>query len=344
MALRTIVVGVVLVSLLQPTQAQKQANVATGDLTFLQPWFNPSEDDRHTLAQRGAVVRSLPASHQQISVIAACAVKISPEAFLAQVRKLGYVKRDRLIAGRFGEPPALDDLAPLSLEQGDIDRLRQCQPGDCALNLADEEMAELQQALAQHPGASVDVQNAYRRVVFERVRRYQSGGLAALPAYHDRSALVQPAAVFSEILQQTPYLKQHIPALLEYLKRYPSIQTPGAASFLHWSKVIMNNKPVVLVAHLTTFRPDPGPGVPTVLLAAKQVYASRYMNGELALWMLFAGDDDRSPNYLVYVHRSHLDELGGTMTAVKRSVIESRIKQETGGALTSLRDQLEGGR
>jgi hypothetical protein len=161
-----------------------------------------------------------------------------------------------------------------------------------------------------------------------------------VPDYHDRGDPVHPSTVFTEILQQTPYLKQHIPSLLDYLERFPPKKTARAESFLHWSKVIMNKKPVVLVADLTTFRPEPGPTAPTVLLAAKQVYASRYMNGELALWMLYARDNGL-PNYLVYVHRSHLDELGGTLNALKRAVFEGAIKDEAAGALVRLRDQLE---
>jgi hypothetical protein len=338
MLARITLIAVALVGLLPSSPPRTQANAATDEFAFLQPWFELNKKDRDTLATRGVVARGLPAARQQVSVIAACAVEISPEAFLGRVRALGSVKRDELVGGRFGEPPKIADLAPLTLDQGDIVRLRRCRPGECALNLADDEMSALQTALSGQPRPSTAVQDAFRRVVLGRVIRYGSHGLTALPDYHDRAVPMQPAAVFSEILQQTPYLKQHIPSLLDYLERFPREQTTAAESFLHWSKVIMNKKPVVLVADLTTFRPEPAPGVPTVLLAAKQVYASRYMNGELALWMLH---ERGSRRYLVYVHRSHLDELGGTFTALKRAVLEGGIKNEAAGALARLRDQLE---
>ena len=99
---------------------------------------------------------------------------------------------------------------------------------------------------------------------------------------------VQPAAVFSAIRQQIPYLKAHLPSVAEYLERFPFTETTGAATSLHWSKMIVNDKPVVVISHLTTFRPEPGPRVPIVLTVAQTVYASRYLNGELTLWMLFA--------------------------------------------------------
>jgi hypothetical protein len=338
MLARITLIGVALVGLFLSAPARTQ--VAADDFAFLRPWFELNKKDRETLAKRGVVARGLSASRQQISVVAACAVDISADAFVGAVRALGNVKRDELVGGRLGEPPTLDDLAPLTLDQGDIDRLRRCQPGECALNLADHEMSALQLALSGQPEPSTAVQDAFRRVVLERVNLYRSHGLTAVPDYHDRGDPVQPAAIFSEILLQTPYLKQHIPSLLEYLGRFPRKETAGAESFLHWSKVIMNEKPVILVADLTIFRPEPGPGVPAVLLAAKQLYASRYMNGELGLWMLYARENG-SPGYLVYVHRSHLDELGGTLNALKRAVLEGGTKDETTGALARLRDQLE---
>jgi hypothetical protein len=328
---RTIAVSLASLSVLQLLQSPRQASAGTDDFAFLRPWFTVEKEDRDTLARGGVVVHALPASSQQIGVAATCAVEISPDALVALVRSLGNVRRGELVAGRFDEPPVIKDLTPLSLDQGDIDRLRLCRPGDCALNLSDQEMSGLQ--------SSVDVQGAFRQVVLDRLLRYHSGGLGALPEYHDRPRPVRPAVVFSEILQQTPYLQAHVPAVAKYLERFPSGEVPVASSF-HWSKVTMNNKPVVMVEHLATFRPDPGQGVPAVLVAGKQVYASRYMNGELTLWMLFARGD-ALPTYLVYVMRSQLDELSGALSGVKRTAFEGRIKEEAAGALAILRDRLE---
>jgi hypothetical protein len=337
--LRIVVVTAAWLSLLMAGPAARQPDSRVDQFAFLQPWFEVTRKDREALTTRGVAARALSASRQQVSVMAVCAVDTSADLFEHRVRAFGKVTLDELVAGRFSEPPALDDLALLSLEQGDIDRLRVCQPGECALNLSNHEMSALQSALTQPPDRSPDAHAAFRQVVLDRVRRYQSGGLGALPEYNDRRDALPPARVFAEMLQQTPYLKQHVPAVLDYLERYPAAPAPGA-SFFHWSKATMNKKPVLLVAHIATFRPAPGPAVPTVLVVAKQVYASRYMNGELEFWMLFARGDG-SPNYLVYVHRSHLDELGGTLDALKRTVFESRIRDEAAGALLMLRNRLE---
>ena len=335
-------VSVGVLGLVGSLQAGRRTLDQTSDFAFLQPWFDVQREERQKLAQRGVVVRGLPADNEQIGIIAVCAVAISPDAFVARVRAPGGLSATESAGGRFDDPPVLENLARLSLDEGDLDRLRRCRPGDCRLNLADQEISAVQRALATPRSASVDVNQVFRRVVLDRVRRYESGGLAALPEYHDRSEPVRPAVVFSEIIGQTPYLKTHVPRVAAYLEGFPAVEQDGAESSLRWSRVMMNQKAVVMVSHLSIFRPEPGPRVPAVLLASKQVYASRYMNGELSLTMLFAGAAGAS-TYLVHVHRSQLDELKGTLSGLKRTLIERRVKEEAAGTLAALRNRLERG-
>ena len=339
--MNVLVLSVGVLSLLGALQAGRQTPDATSDFAFLQPWFEVQRPERQKLAQRGVVVRSLPATDEQIGIIAVCAVSISPDAFVERVRAPGGLDGAESVGGRFGDPPVLENLVQLSLDEGDLDRLRRCRPGDCRLNLSDHEISAVQQAFAATPGAaSAEVNMVFRRVILDRVRRYKSGGLTALPEYHDRSEPVRPAVVFSEIIRQTPYLKTHVPRVAAYLEGGPLVETDGVESSLRWSRVMMNQKAVVMVSHLSIFRPKPEPRVPTVLLAVKQVYASRYMNGELSLTMLFAGAAG-SPAYLVHVDRPQLDELKGTLSGLKRAVIERGVKAEAAKTLAALRNRLE---
>ena len=321
--------------------AEHRASTAN-DFAFLAPWFEVDGKNRETLQRRGVVVHSLPADGRQIAVIAVTPIAISPDTFVERVRAAGGLKHADLVSGRFSNPPKLEDLAPVELDDGDIDRLRRfCRPNDCRLNLAADEIATVHRALATDgPGASAETQRAFRRVVLERTARYLSGGLEAVPAYDDRSDPVRPAAVFAEILRQSPWLKTHVPRVAAYLERSPSADPAGPESFLRWSKTRINDKTVVMVSHVSIFRPPPAPGAPAVLVTGKQVYASRYMNGELTLTMLFApnGGADR---YLVHVNRSDLDELGGTFSGLKRSLMLGRIKDEATETLAEVRDRLE---
>jgi hypothetical protein len=332
---------------LAPVPTSGFATTGPVDLTFLRPWFEADRTDREKLAQRGVVVRALPAEERQIGVLAVTPIAIDPESFLRRVRALGGVKHAKMISGTFSDPPVLGDLAAISLDGGDLDRLRRlCRPGDCRLNLAAHEIAAVQRALASDgpgAGASPAAQQAFRDVMLDRVRLYLKGGLEALPDYHDRSRPVRPAVIFSEILQQSAYLRTHVPRLVTYLERFPTAGSDGVESFLRWSRAIMNDKAVITVTHVSIVRPAPAPGAPAVLIAGKQVYASRYMNGELTLTMLFTGESG-SPAYLLHVNRAELDELGGAFSGLKRSLIVSRLKDEAVEALDALRETLERGR
>ena len=327
----------------QGLSAGTQTGGGRYDADVLRPWLHVDRSERDKLAQRGVVVRSLPAADRQIGVIAACAVSLSPDAFVSRVRASGDLRRGAL-SGRFSDPPSLADLAALTLDQGDIDRLRFCRTGDCRLNFADREIASMRQALKDSvSGPSPGAQQAFREVVLDRVNRYRSGGLQALPDYHDRAEPVRPAAVFADILRQIHSLKVHAPTAAAYLERFPSADVQAADSSLLWTKVTMNDKPVVMVTHVAIFRPAAAAsGVPDVLIARKQVYASRYMNGDLMLTMLFGGGG--SPAYLLVVNRSQLDELTGMFSGMKRAAIEGRVKDEAARALAALRDDLERGR
>ena len=336
------VVGAAAIVGLCGAHAVKAERQSVDDVAILRPWLQVDRNDRDKLARRGVVVRSLPAADSQIGVIAACAVSVSTDAFLSRVRESADLRR--AISRRFSDPPSLTDLAPLSLDQGDIDRLRRCRTGDCRLNLADHEIGSMRLALRDsNSGPSPAAQEAFRKVVLDRVNRYRSGGLQALPEYHDRADPVRPAAIFADILRQIPYLKVHAPGAAAYLERFPANDVDAADSSLLWTKVTMNDKPVVMVTHVAVFRTTPAVGVPSALVARKQVYASRYMNGDLMLTMLFS-DAGGPPAYLLVINRSQLDELTGMFSGMKRAAIEERVKDEATKALAALREDLERGR
>jgi hypothetical protein len=329
---------------LAPGSLEGPGTAGPGDLAFLRPWFEADQQEREKLAQRKVVVRTLAAEGRQLAILAVTPISIDAETFARRMRS-GGVKHRKMISGQFSTPPVLEDLAAVWLDEGDLDRLRRlCRPADCRFNLADHEIAAVQRALAADgPGASPGTQQAFRQVVLDRARLYLKGGLEALPDYHDRSNPVRPAVIFQEILHQSPYIRNHVPRLAAYLERFPKADGSDVDSFLRWSRATVNDKGLVTVTHVSTVRPPPAAGVPAVLVAGKQVYASRYMNGELTLTMLFEATAG-APAYLLHVSRSDLDELGGTFSGIRRSLIAGRIKEEAAGALAILRDGLERGR
>lgn len=337
---RFLLVAGALLALAVASPRARQSTPA-GDLSFLQPWFRVTEQERARLTRREVVVRALPASDRQIMMLAATPITISPDEFLARIARAWSPEGKLVTSGQFSSVAAAGDVGQLSLDQRDLDRLRQCRAGDCPIKLGADEIAAVRGAFMS-PGAAMAVQQILRNAMVDRARRYQQGGLTAVPDYSDQRAPVRPAAVFADILKQSAYLHDYLPpAVATYLEQSPSTQVAPDMSFLGWSKVIMNGKDVLRVSQVSAFRTPRTAKIPAVIVAGKQIYASRYMNGALSLTMLFAETAAGAPNYLVHVHQSELDELGGALGGLKRALIEGRIKQEATTALSGMRDRLE---
>src|SRR5262249_56355859 len=108
---------------------------------------------------------------------------------------------------------------------------------------------------------------------------------------------------------------------------YPKATLAGLAEQIYWDKEHMTGlKPIVFLTHLTTWTDSKRPD--RTLVAQKQIYASHYFYGSLAVTAFF---DDTSAQpaapYLVYFNRSRGDLLKGGFGGVKRRVAEQAAKQ-----------------
>ena len=117
---------------------------------------------------------------------------------------------------------------------------------------------------------------------------------------------------------------------------------PAVESFLYWSKEQFGGKPVVRAIHVTIVRGVSDEGLPDALVAARQIYASHYMDGSLAVTALVRGAGG-SPSYLVYLNRSEVDVLDRFFGGMVRRIVERRLRTEGAAALEGLRRRLESG-
>ena len=131
------------------------------------------------------------------------------------------------------------------------------------------------------------------------------------------------------------------PDLTDYLTQYPHRASAGLESFLHWSKEALGGKPIITVTHVSIVR-SADPGVPEALVAARQIFATHYMTGSLALTTI-TGGADRSPRYLMYLNRSRVDVLGGFFGGLVRRIMERRLRTEATDVVQGLRRRLEAG-
>jgi hypothetical protein len=311
---------------------------------FLAPTVTIDADTRRSIDAGRPYAKVLPAQDRELAILAIVSVNVDGGRLVSWMREIEQLKKGSYILaiGRFSDPPRIDDLAGLMLDQPDLDELRQCKPGDCGLKLGAAEIQTLQQlmvgSLAEWEPA---VQAAFRRLMLERVQAYQRDGQAALPHPADHRPPVDPSAVFASLVSHSPYLVANLPEFSTYLTQYPRAPLGRVEQLIYWSKEKVGNKPIVSITHLNILR-MPGCAAADTLVAAKQIFATHYMNGSLSLTGIVHGCSGQ-PNYLVYVNRSQVDVLGGFWGGLVRLIVERRVKGESADILKTLRQRLESG-
>ena len=103
--------------------------------------------------------------------------KTSIWRFISQCLDDGLVPFEALplAIGRFSDPPTPADLHNLSLDERDLEAIRECTPGDCGLKLSAPEIEALKSA-AESGGSGWHeaVQQEFRRLVVARVNLYRT--------------------------------------------------------------------------------------------------------------------------------------------------------------------------
>lgn len=311
---------------------------------FLNPWVVVSDEDRARLDSDQVVARVLSGKGGQLAVFVATRLKAPPDALVAWTRAIAELKRSKFVLaiGRFSDPPRPSDVEGLTLDEGDLDAIRRCRPGNCGLKLPAGDIESLTAALAT---AGADWRDAaqleFRRLLAQRVMAYRAGGLAALASPADRKKTRRPDDMLSAIMEQTPYLGK-LPHLVSWLKEYPRADS-AVESFFYWSKEHYGEgKTVISITHVGIVRPVSDDRLPAILVAGKQIFATHYLEGSLGLTMVLR-DGTNGTAYLAYVNRSQVDLLKGFFGGFLRGVIEDRIERQAPLIVRGLRARLESG-
>jgi hypothetical protein len=269
-------------------------------LAMVAPCVTVSSQERQALARGETVGRTLPAHQGQVALFAAT-------RGIADLKKSSFVSAIK----RFSAPPLLSDLDELSPSDRDVAAMAQCVMRNCSLKLTEAEIA----ALTPHRGDRGALVLAFRRIVLDRVKRYLSGGLAALPPIANRPQSKSLSDTFTALQAASPCVMQREP-LAGWIRDDPTAGR-DLESFVYWSQESYGSgKPVVIFTHVAIHREGPH----AVIVVGKQILATRY---------------------LTYLNRSSVDLLGGFFGSVKRAVLESRLSGEMPEIITKLRTRLE---
>lgn len=308
---------------------------------FFGPSVSISPNERAQLERGTPFARALPTKGSEVAMVAAIPVNVNGDRLVAWERQVAQMKKEAsvLAVGRFSDPPRIEDLDGLELDNGDVAAIRSCRPENCEIKLAGAEMTQLKQAETAAKGDSREaVQQAFRQIVLNRVQQYLATG--QIPSDEDHHTPVQAAPHFETLLDHTPFLGDRLPDLTAILRDSPSKPRPGVESLLYWSKEHLARKAMISVTHETIVRYQ-DPGMPDTLVVARDIFCSHYINASLSVTALMRGDGS-GPNYLVYVNRTEVDVLHGLLAGVVKHSIEGRLKNAT-KVMTDLRQRLESG-
>lgn len=320
------------------------ANAGHDPFVFFQPSVTLSADDRRRLDHGEPIARTVPGEDGEVAVFAAVPIAIDGHRVVAWMRRIEALKKSAYVAaiGRFSDPPRIQDLAALALDDDELAEIIACRPRDCSLKLSAGEMTRLAAAAAnaKHDWKAA-LQHEFRCVVLERVTTYLADGHGALAPYDNQKGQVHPDARFAALLGHSVFLTTRMPEFAEHLRGYPRTRMPEVESFVYWSKERLAGKAIVSATHLSILL-SRDPGLPETLVAGKEIFATHYVNASFGVTAVLRGEPG-GPNYLTYLNRSEVDVLGGVFGGLVRWMVQRRLKAEAAEVLQGLRKRLEGG-
>jgi hypothetical protein len=296
---------------------------------------------RQSLLTGAPVTKILDADPaHEVAVFGAVWIKASPDDYVRAITDIERFEHgdNFLVTKKISEPPRLEDFAALELPQDDFDDLRACKVSDCAVKISQEGLDRVRREVNWSlPTARADVNTLFRKIAFEYVTAYRTGGNAKLAVYRDQAHPTFVAKEFETTVNAMPEFSIHLPSLRKYLLEYPSFTLPDSTSFLYWHTVKFGLKPTTRLNHVVIMRSAEGTAV-----ATEQLYASHYFWTALELRALVP-DPARGPGFwFVNVNRSRSDGLSGFIGSLLRGRVRSEAETGMQAALTITKQRLEG--
>src|SRR5206468_1497748 len=135
------------------------------------------------------------------------------------------------------------------------------------------------------------------------------------------------------------YFQHYAPALKDYLLNFPQARLTGGEDVFYWVEEDFGLKPTISIVHSVVYHPAEEPGRLTI--AQKQIYASHYYDGSLALANLYElTAEGRPATLVVYANRSRGDLLKGGFGGIKRKIARSQARTAAIDTLGAIQTQV----
>ena len=291
--------------------------------------------------QRGRIVKHDLDAHTpgEFGVAGAARIRAQKAAFLAAARDIVRFKKGPgvLQIGRLSNPPALGDLAGLTVDRDDFDA-SSCRLHDCGIRLPADLIRRAPQEIdLKAPDAQEQAAAWFKQVLLADVTAYVSGAPGRFQQYDDGDTPIRPVEAFESVLEHTPAVGALVPGLDEHLRRFPAVRLADAEDFLYWSKEKFGVAPFITVTHVTIVCPSDR----LCVMTTKDVYSSRYIDASLALAITSDAVGQADAFSLVYANRTGANALKGGLSGLRKSLVERRARASLEESLKNIRTRLE---
>jgi hypothetical protein len=292
------------------------SQVAASDLRAILPNVFAEEDFR-TLLQDEPIVKLMSVTdRREIAVAGLVSLQVPAETFLASYQQNMTRKNAAAILeiGAFADPPSVNDLDSLTIDDRDLDDLQRCTVGDCRLKLSASMIERFQKEIDwQAADYRLKAAQLYKQMLLEYVRNYLSRGEAALIHYDDKSQSIDLNHETQRLLKNSNY---RVIADGTFGSAAPE-KSAAVDKRIVWSKVKFGLKPVISINHISISK-----SANNIIILSKQLYANHYFESSVGLTAYFAAAGANSSSYLYYENHSFLDGFGGPFGGIKRGLVE----------------------
>jgi hypothetical protein len=310
---------------------------------ILQQRLQLSRSEAGALERGQSFAKTLRAGdRREIAAGGAIRVDVPLEFFLQRFADIVSFKQSPIVRqiGKFSDPPRRTDLDSLTFEAADLDSLKACRAGDCDIQLSVEQIQRIQTGIDwSRTDARMQANRVLRGMLFEYVERYRSSDGQGLLVYANERTPLRVSDELRLLAAHSSEMVAGLPGFVDSLLNGKPLE--GTEEFIYWSKEQFGLKPVVSITHVIIYSPR-RTDVPDVMIASKQIYASRYLAASLAITLGVAPSPGPSSSfYMVYANRTRPRAFPPLIGGLVRRIAQGQTREGLEEQLTLAKTRLE---
>jgi hypothetical protein len=314
--------------------------------TFFRQDIGLSDDQIAAIQNGTPVAKNMPSrTPAEVFLVGAVYIHAAPESYLKFARDFDRLRKlpSNLALEMISDPPQLSDFKDFEFDSDEIQALRNCQPGNCQIQLPASSIEDLQRTVNWSAAdVNAQVNQIVQAAALQRLLAYQRVGDQALGEYDDKRDPTEVAQQFSYMLSYSKALPERLPDFYRYLLSYPNAKPANVEDSFYWARVKFGLKPTLRVVQVATMRGAPTDEV-AYAIAEKQLYSSHYFETALDLSFCVRGSvDPAHPGfYLIMALGSEQAGLTGVKGSLIRKVAVGRSVTNLEQTLTAIKGALE---